>query len=122
MRPLSRVVVLALALAGGALLGTKARAQQDDAPADQDPAASRSATFQAVEGPTGEEVPGAPLLVGAYGAVLVLLLGYVLWLGRIQAGTARELERLRRALERAPDAGSAKDSAIQGTTDGPSER
>ncbi len=73
-------------------------------PPAEDAAASRSATFQAVEGASAEDVPGGPLLVSAYAVVLVLLVGYVVWLARLQAGTARELARLRAAVERAPEA------------------
>jgi hypothetical protein len=69
--------------------------------ASDDPTASRSTTFQAVSGPTTEDVPGGPLLIGAYGAILVLMIGYVMWLGRLQSGTARELAALRRELDRA---------------------
>ncbi|MBX7192884.1 MAG: hypothetical protein K1X94_12540 [Sandaracinaceae bacterium] len=64
-----------------------------------DAAESRSATFEAVSGAQQEDVPGGPLLVAAYGAVLVLMLGYVLYLGSLTAGASRDLERLERALE-----------------------
>ena len=64
-----------------------------------DAAESRSATFQAVTGGQGEDVPGGPLLVAAYGAVLALVLGYVLYLGRLTAGASRDLDRLEGALK-----------------------
>ncbi len=67
----------------------------------EDPAESRSATFQAVEGSRGEQVPGGPLLVSAYGVVMVLLLGYVARLGLLQRKTAAEVERLSGAIQRA---------------------
>lgn len=97
-----RAVALASAL--GLALPIAAFAQEAGAGGPEDPAASRSATFQAVEGPTTEDVPGAPLLIGAYGVVLSLLLGYVMWLGRLQSVTTRDLARLRTALARAGEA------------------
>ena len=39
---------------------------------------------------------------GAYGTILVLILTYVAWLGRLQSTTARDLDRLQKALDRAP--------------------
>jgi hypothetical protein len=87
---LVRAALLAVLLA----VPASALAQSDD------PAESRGASFQAVEGPTTEDVAGGPLLVGAYGTILVLLLAYVLWLGRLQSGTAMEIDRLRSAIER----------------------
>jgi cytochrome c-type biogenesis protein CcmH/NrfG len=94
---------IALASVLGLGLSSAVHAQEGEAPAGQpeDPAASRSATFQAVEGPTTEDVPGAPLLIGAYGAILALLLGYVMWLGRLQSVTMRDVARMRAALDRA---------------------
>jgi hypothetical protein len=65
----------------------------------QDAAESRAASFQAVEGAQKESVPGGPLLVSAYGFVLVLLVGYVARLALMQRRTANELDRLTRALE-----------------------
>jgi hypothetical protein len=64
----------------------------------EEAAESRSATFEAVTGAQQEDVPGGPLLVAAYGAVLVLVLGYVLYLGGLTAGASRDLERLERAV------------------------
>jgi len=65
---------------------------------EEDPAESRSATFQAVTGAVGEDVPGGPLLVAAYGAVLAMVLGYVLYLGSLTAGASRDLERLEKTI------------------------
>ena len=57
-----------------------------------------------------ENIPGGMLMVVAYGIVFACVLGYVFSIGFRQAGTARELERLRRDIESAdPDA--AKDRA-----------
>ncbi len=67
-------------------------------------AASRAASFQAVTGAQQEDVPGGPLLVAAYGAVLVLVVGYVVYLGSLTSGASRDLDRLEKALEaRKPD-------------------
>lgn len=60
---------------------------------------SRATSFQAVQGAQREDVPGGPLLIGAYGVVLVLLVGYVARLGAMHARTSGELDRLTRALE-----------------------
>jgi len=73
---------------------------------DPDPAAERSTSFQAVEGPQVQDVPGGTLMVAAYGVIWVLLLLYVLRLGMMQARTAREVERLHSSLARA-DGGEA---------------
>jgi len=70
--------------------------------AQEDAAESRSASFQAVEGATKEDVPGFPLLVAAYGTILVVLVAYVARLGLLQRKNGEELDRLSRALERAP--------------------
>lgn len=91
-----RAAALTLALTACPLV-----AFAQDAPDGEDAASSRSATFQAVEGPSTEDVPGAPFLVAAYGTILVLLVGYVTWLSRLQSGTAREIDRLRRVIDRA---------------------
>lgn len=69
------------------------------AQAQDDTGEDRATSFQAVEGPPKEDVPGGPLLIGAYAFVLVLLIGYTARLGAMQAKTGRELERLTRAIE-----------------------
>jgi hypothetical protein len=99
-------LVLAAGLASAtALVTTPLRADEVDPEAIAQPRAepesaaeSRSATFQAVRGAVGEDVPGGPLLVAAYGAVLALVLGYVLYLGSLTAGASRDLERLEKSL------------------------
>lgn len=69
-----------------------------------DVAASRATSFQAVTGAQQEDVPGGPLLVAAYGTVLALVLGYVVYLGSLTSGASRDLDRLEKALEaRKPD-------------------
>ncbi len=67
------------------------------------PAADRAASFRAVQGPQAEQVPGGMLLVVAYGLIWVLLLLFVIRLGRKHAATSAELERLSRVLEAASD-------------------
>jgi len=109
VRTLGLAALLSLAILGLRSGGSVA-AQDGGGEGRDDPASSRSTSFQAVEGPTREDVPGAPLLVGGYGIVLVLLLAYVLWLGRLQTGAAREIERLRTALAKSEGAGGAEAS------------
>lgn len=76
-----------------------AQAGESELAPPTDPSEDRAASFRVVDGAVSEDVPGGALLVGAYGTVLVLLLGYVLWLGSLQAGANREIARLRTALE-----------------------
>jgi hypothetical protein len=67
----------------------------------EDVAESRATAFEAVQGPTTEQVPGGMLLVAAYAVVLVLLVGYVGRLGALQRKNSDELSRLTAAVERA---------------------
>lgn len=100
MKALCRALALSLSMG---VLGAGVVLAQDGAgpPARAtDPSEDRAASFRAVEGGVSEDVPGGALLVGAYGTVLVLLLGYVLWLGTLQAGASREVARLAAALEK----------------------
>lgn len=71
----------------------------------EDVGESRAATFQAVEGARGEQVPGGPLMVSAYGVVMVLLVAYVARLGLLQRKTAADVERLSAAISRARSQG-----------------
>ena len=75
---------------------------------DEDPGASRSETFEAAEGPNTENIPGGALMIGAYGAMFVLLLGYVVSIGYRQTQTARELSSLKAEIGAGPG-GSADD-------------
>lgn len=101
IRALALASCLALAPAGLALA-------QEGGGEGESPAESRATTFQAVQGPTTEEVPGGGLLLGAYGTILVLLLGYVGWLARLQSATTRDLDRLQKALEKAGASGTER--------------
>jgi hypothetical protein len=102
-----RRLLASLALTGlfalsSASLVSFARADDVDPDAVEgqgDAATSRSATFQAVSGAQQEDVPGGPLLVAAYGTVLALVLGYVVYLGSLTSGASRDLDRLEKALE-----------------------
>ena len=91
----------AVCLHGSTLLHAHAQAAADDP--SKDAAESRATSFQAVEGSQKDEVPGGGLMVGAYAFVLLVLVGYVGRLGALQSKTARELERLTRAIERAKE-------------------
>lgn len=86
-----------------ASLEQRAEAQEAADDPSKDAAESRATSFQAVEGSQKDEVPGGSLMVGAYAFVLLVLVGYVGRLGALQSRTARELERLTRAIERAKE-------------------
>jgi CcmD family protein len=96
---MSRAVALAvigwLSLGPALATGGLAHAQAPTTP-DED----RSMAFRAVDGALAEDVDGGALMVAAYGVILVLLLSYVLYLSRIQAGTSTEIARLRAAIEK----------------------
>ena len=96
---LHRSLLLSLVLFG--FVAVAAAQDQGSADGAQDAAESRSTSFQAVEGAQGEQIPGGPLVVGAYGFVLVLIIAYVARLARMQAQTTAEVERLTRAIEQA---------------------
>lgn len=81
------------ALALAALLGASPALAQDE-----DPAESRSATFEAAEGAQAEEIPGGTLMVVAYGIVWLLVLGYVASIAMRQARTAADVKRLEQEL------------------------
>lgn len=111
LRPKHLVAALfaSWALAWGALFVSTARADDiDPRAAERGAAESRSATFQAVTGAQQEDVPGGPLLIAAYGAVLALVLGYVLYLGRLTSGASRDLDRLEKSLEAGRRAGESR--------------
>ena len=86
--------IVALTLLAYSLFAPIALAQDEE----EEPGSSRSESFEAATGPQTENVPGGMLLVGAYGVVFVVMLGYVFSLGFRQATTAKELEQLRRDL------------------------
>ncbi len=59
-----------------------------------------STGFRSVTGPSEEDVPGGLLLVAAYAVIWVLVFGYVLRLGKLQAATRAEIERVSKSLDR----------------------
>ena len=62
----------------------------------------RSTSFQAVQGAVKEDVPGGPLLVGAYALIWLGVLAYVVRLVRLQRRAESDLARLEQLLSRAP--------------------
>jgi CcmD family protein len=72
------------------------------AAAQPPPTAQQSEFVPISELPPGDQLPAAPLLVGAYAFVWVVLLAY-LWSIRNRAGSVRaEIERLERRLGEEP--------------------
>jgi hypothetical protein len=66
--------------------------------AAQDAAEDRATSFKAVTGAVKEDVPGGPLLLGAYAAILVVLIGYGVRLVRMQQRAQTDLARLERQI------------------------
>ena len=64
----------------------------------QDAAEDRATSFKAVTGAVKEDVPGGPLLVWAYGLILLLLVGYMVRIALLQQRSDRELARLAQQL------------------------
>jgi len=62
----------------------------------QDAAEDRATSFKAVTGAVKEDVPGGPLLVVAYAAILMVVIGYGVRLVRMQARAQSDLARLER--------------------------
>lgn len=71
-----------------------------DASAQQDTPEDRATEFVGVEGAPGDQVPGGPLTVAAYGVIWLLAFGYLFRLGRMQRGIADEIARLKAAGQR----------------------
>ncbi len=100
MRRAARAIAFALLLAGAA---APAASAQDEQPEVTGPAEERATEFRAVEGPVTEDVPGGALMVGAYGVIWLLVLLYVVRLGRMQGRIAADVERLERSLASTDD-------------------
>lgn len=64
----------------------------------QEAAEDRATSFKAVSGAVQEDVPGGPLLLGAYAAILLVIIGYAVRLVRMQAQAQSDLARLERQL------------------------
>jgi CcmD family protein len=69
-------------------------------------AEDRATSFQAVEGAVREDVPGGPLLVGAYAFVWLAVFLYVWRLGRMQARAFASMDTLERALAKLAGSGA----------------
>lgn len=91
-----RAMILAFAVLVAAPMGVALAQYEEHA---ENAAESRAASFEAARGAQVEQVPGGTLLIAAYGAIWILLLGYVVSIGFRQARTARELDQLRHDLE-----------------------
>jgi hypothetical protein len=94
-------VVFGACVLAGPAVGPMAIHAQDDAQDIQD---DRATAFRAVEGAPEEQVPGGPLLLGAYAIVWVALLLFVLRLAYLYAKTRRDLDGLERRLGGGPGA------------------
>jgi hypothetical protein len=75
----------------------------------QEEGPAESMEFQAVEGPQTEDVPGGPLLLGAYAIFLLATVLFVVRVSALQARTARDLDRLEKSLASASDEKDAGD-------------
>ena len=100
MRKTVASFALALALCASASMASAQDAGEGAGGGDS-AAESRATSFQAVEGSEREEIAGGGLLLGAYGTILVLLVGYVGWIAMLQQRTQRDLARLRASVEKA---------------------
>lgn len=89
----------ATALVGAFLLAAAPALAQDDV------GDSRAQSFRTVEGAVEEDVPGAPLLLGAYAIFWLFTLVYVMRLALQQKRTLSGLERLEALMEKNPPAG-----------------
>lgn len=86
-------IVVGLALAVASMFMTPfAMAQGGETPED------RAAGFEAATGSSTENVSGLGMMAGAYGLVWTFTMLYLVRLGRIEAGIARDVERLERVL------------------------
>ncbi len=93
-----------LALSLFALAPAVSAQDSEESAEEQTPENSRSAEFRAVDGSVEEDVPGGPLLIGAYMAAFALMLGFVWRLGSLHQKNQRELEALRREFNAQSDA------------------
>lgn len=64
----------------------------------EDAASSRSTAFRAVSGPKAESISGGVLLISAYAVAWLLVMLYLLRLGRLATANRSELERLERVV------------------------
>lgn len=90
---------LAVQVSAGMLVAPVVLAQEGKADAAED----RAASFKAVDGAVTEDVPGGPLLIGAYGVILAVIVGYVVRIARLQQRAQDDLARLQRQLGASPE-------------------
>lgn len=88
-------IIRAAVALGLSLFGSLATAVHASA---QGAAEDRATSFQAVSGAVKEDVPGGPLLLGAYAAILVVIIGYGVRLVRMQQRAQTDLARLERQI------------------------
>ena len=86
MRSISRLVALFGALAVTAHAAAQTAAED------------RATSFKAVTGAVKEDVPGGPLLITAYAAILIVVIAYGVRLVRMQARAQADLARLERQI------------------------
>ena len=87
MTVITRVVAIALLVTGLAVV--TASAQQGQPPPEQ-----QNEFIPIDELPPQDQLPAAPLLIGAYAFVVVVLFGYVFSIARRLGTVQREVERL----------------------------
>ena len=100
MKRLIARIACTLVLSANAFAFTPIASADDIDPRVTNAAESRATEFRAVSGGQGEDVPGGGLLIAAYATVLAIVLGYVVYLGRLTAGTHRDLDRLQAAIDK----------------------
>ena len=100
MKRLIALIACTFVLGAHALAFTNLASADDIDPSVASAAGSRATEFRAVTGGQGEDVPGGGLLIAAYATVLVIVLGYVVYLGRLTASTNRDLDRLQSAIDK----------------------
>ena len=64
----------------------------------QSAAEDRATSFKAVTGAVKEDVPGGPLLLAAYAAILIVIISYGVRLVRMQSRAQSDLARLERQI------------------------
>lgn len=80
-----------------AVLACAAPAAAQDS-SEETPSEARAAEFVAVEGAVAEDVPGGPLLIGAYGVAWAFLFLYIFRVGRLQGAANQTLAEIERRL------------------------
>lgn len=94
----AHAALVACALWLSAQLAASSAHAQDGESDTKSAAEDRATSFKAVEGAVKEDVPGGPLLIGAYGLILAVVVGYSVRLVRLQQRAQDDLARLERQL------------------------